>query len=379
MRNNLFGKLFGLAAIAVVLAGVAGILTTNGTEAAGPDRVVAGVGIVPGQGLVVHVAVLVGPGQSDHAAVNAALAAQGARPITSAEYSLTGLVHDGAADGVAGGNTVSVVWNGANLPSGIGTMDALVTASIVKWNEVTDSALVFNNAGSTSNACPSLLRECPGAQVLNGVNEVAFWALKDRNTLAVTWSHAGTDEFDITWNTKFKWVDDENDSPSDRDFDAVTVGIHEFGHGAGIGHSDVSGAVMEAVYDGGRRALQPDDKLALNVLYGGAVAADPTPTPEASTADLLVLEALGGPYTNRQTVTITVRATLEGVAAEGATVSVRIVTHSGKVLSGSTTANSSGDAVLTYKVNAGRDGIGEYFLTASSTGADSVGDSFFVE
>ena len=67
MRNKLFGKLIGLAAIAVVLAGVAGILTTNGSEAAGPDRVVAGVGIVPGLGLVVHVAVLVGPGQSDRA------------------------------------------------------------------------------------------------------------------------------------------------------------------------------------------------------------------------------------------------------------------------------------------------------------------------
>ena len=72
MRNKLFGKLIGLAAIAVVLAGVAGILTTNGSEAAGPDRVVAGVGIVPGLGLVVHVAVLVGPGQSDRAAVDTA-------------------------------------------------------------------------------------------------------------------------------------------------------------------------------------------------------------------------------------------------------------------------------------------------------------------
>jgi hypothetical protein len=189
MRNKLFGKLIGLAAIAVVLAGVAGILTTNGSEAAGPDRVVAGVGIVPGLGLVVHVAVLVGPGQSDRAAVDTALAAQGARPITSAEYSLTGLVHDGPADGATlEDDQVAVVYNGSNMPSFTPGFDmqALVNASVAPWNAVSQSALVFSDGGSTSNACPSLLKECPGRQVLNGANEVAFWALKSNTTLAVT-------------------------------------------------------------------------------------------------------------------------------------------------------------------------------------------------
>lgn len=385
MRN----KLFGLAAIAVVLAGVAGILTTNGTEAAGPDRVVAGVGIVPGQGLVVHVVVLVSPGQTDQAAVHAALAAQGARPITSAEYSLTGLVHDGPADGAANGNeTVSVVYSGSNMPDlGALTMLQLVEQSFGPWNLVSPSALVFDESG-VGAACTSLLRECPGRQVLNGENEVAFWALKSKTTLAVTWSHSGADEFDIAWNTNFDWVDNEFDATGNGVFDVVTVGIHEFGHGAGIGHSDVGGAVMEAVYDGGRRGLHGDDMDALNALYGGGATADPTPaptetpaptpTPEPGVADTLTLGNLGGPYGHRDLVIIPVSATDSGTGVEGVAVQVQIVTQSGKVLSGSSTTGADGSVQFSYKVNAGRDGVGTYSVTATAGGL-SDSSTFEVE
>ena len=376
MRN----KLFGLAAIAVVLAGVAGILSTNGTEAAGGDRVVAGVGMVPGQGLIVHVMVVVPPGQSDRAAVDAALAAQGARPITSAEYSLTGLVHDGAADAeyTQGQDEVVVVYHGGNMPSGIGSMGALVSASMDPWTAVTPSALVFENAGALGGACPSLLKECPGAQVLNGANEVAFWALKGRNTLAVTWSHSGTDEFDIVWNTKFTWVDDGTDSTSG-EFDAITVGIHEFGHGAGIGHSTADGnPVMEAVYEGGRRLLTGDDKLALSVLYGGVTPPEATPTPEPGEVTELSVSTDKSTYINREPVLITVDA--GGV--EGVSVTVRVSTPSGRTLSGSSTTGADGTATLNYKVNAGRDGTGTYYVVATGGGlttADDPATTFEVE
>lgn len=375
MRN----KLFGLAAMAVVLAGVAGILTTNGTEAAGPERVVAGVGVVPGQGLVVHVMVVVPSGQSNQTTVDAALAAQGARPITSAEYSLTGLVHDGAADGVAGGDTVSVVYNGSNMPDlGELTMLQLVEQSFGPWNVVTPSALVFDEDGIGA-ACPSLLRECPGRQIRNGENEVAFWPLKSGTTLAVTWYHTGTDEFDIAWNSNLTWVDNGGDKPGTGEFDVVTVGIHEFGHGAGINHSNVSGAIMEAIYDGGRRDLSGDDKLALNVLYGGTVAPEPTPEPEPGAITGLSVTVPDGPYANRERVPITVLATDGGGGVAGISVRVEVTTPSGRSLSGSSTTGSNGEATLNYKVNAGRDGTGTYTVVATGGGIESGTTTFEVQ
>lgn len=375
-------KIIGLAAIAVVIAGVAGIVSTNGTEAAGPDRVVAGVGVVPGQGLVVHVMVVVPSGQSDRAAVDAALAAQGARPITSAEYSLTGLVHDGAADGATlEDDTVSVVWNDSNMPSfGTSTLSMadLVQQSINPWNGVTPSALEFSAQGGGAE-CPSLLRECPGRQFRNGENEVAFWPLRSGTTLAVTWYHTGTDEFDIAWNTNLTWVDDGGDDPGNGKFDVVTVGIHEFGHGAGIDHSNVSGAIMEAVYDGGRRDLSVDDKLALNVLYGGAVAPEPTPTPEPGAITDLSVSVPVGPYANRERVPITVSASDGESGVAGISVRVEVTTPSGRTLSGSSTTGSNGEATLNYKVNAGRDGTGTYTVMATGGGLTSGTTTFEVQ
>jgi hypothetical protein len=374
-------KLAGLTVVAILITGLAGIANTSGSEAAGTGRVVTGFGIVPGQDLFVHVAVEVGPGQSDHAAVNAALAAQGARPLTSEEFSLTGLVHDGASDGAYDGpqDDVIIVYY-PNNSEGI-DVPSLVTSSIGPWNgEQPDSALNLVNGGNNGGVCPSLLRECPGRQVLNGSNELAFYPLKSNTTLAVTWSSASADEFDIAFNTNFDWTQDGTAHAGK--FDVTTVGIHEVGHGAGVGHSDVGGAVMEPVYAGVRLALHEDDINALLALYGGD-GGTVEPTPPAPAVEVESLEISGadaGPYSNRETVRFSVHATaVSGGAAAGATIDVRILTASGRTLAGSATADGSGNASFSYKVNSKRDGTGIYTISATSGAAPVAEAPFLVQ
>ena len=66
---------------------------------------------------------------------------------------------------------------------------------------------------------------------------------------------------------------------------------------------------------------------------------------------------------------------------EGALVTVALKTASGRMLSGSAFSNGSGEATLTYKVKAGRDGRGTYIVTAESCDGNCVSepDSFVVE
>jgi hypothetical protein len=51
--------------------------------------------------------------------------------------------------------------------------------------------------------------------------------------------------------------------------DLVTVAAHEFGHSLGLGHSDVTGALMAPFYGGPQRALHSDDIAGIQSLYGG--------------------------------------------------------------------------------------------------------------
>ena len=49
--------------------------------------------------------------------------------------------------------------------------------------------------------------------------------------------------------------------------DFFTVALHELGHSLGLGHSTVSGSVMEAVYTGVRRVLTADDIAGIQAIY----------------------------------------------------------------------------------------------------------------
>jgi hypothetical protein len=57
--------------------------------------------------------------------------------------------------------------------------------------------------------------------------------------------------------------------PSTGDFDLVSMAAHEFGHSLGLGHSSVSGTLMEPTYSGPHRYLHSDDINGIQSLYGG--------------------------------------------------------------------------------------------------------------
>lgn len=226
----------------------------------GKTQVVSAFGKIPGQDLYVHILVLVPQGSDKNEIANEAVRQQGARPIDHTEFSLTGL----AWDKVPGTNNVLVkqYYNDANDPNNLspitGEMALLATHS--EWNSATPE-FAFDNLGSTER-CPSLVRECPGRQTSDGNNDVAWLSLKSKNTLGVTWFNTNTVEADMALNTKFTWNTDGGN------FDVVTVFLHENGHVVGLGHSDVTGAVMEAVYAGIRQSLHPDDVCGMQTLYG---------------------------------------------------------------------------------------------------------------
>ncbi len=64
------------------------------------------------------------------------------------------------------------------------------------------------------------------------------------------------------------WVD--NASAGVGELDLFTVLLHEFGHALGLGHSNVTGSIMEATYAGARRTLTADDIAGIQAIYGPA-------------------------------------------------------------------------------------------------------------
>ena len=226
----------------------------------GKGEVIGVTGIVPGKDLIVHVIVLVRPGADRSQVAKEALANQGARAMTKEEFSTIDLHWDQFFDDDANNDFVIQNYNPADDPTSSGGLVALIASQVI-WTDVGSSNFVYQSGDTDITRCPSLVKECKGPQFFDGLNDVAWLSLKGRNTLGVTWSGTSTDEADMALNTNFNWTTDGSD------YDIQTVYTHENGHALGLGHSDVSGAVMEATYAGERRVLDDDDKDGITFLY----------------------------------------------------------------------------------------------------------------
>ena len=339
----------------------------------GKTQIVSAFGKVPGQDLIVHVLVLVPQGSDKNEIANEAVRQQGARPIDHTEFSLTGL--NWPTDDETGNVLVTQNYNPADDPNKdepVTGKDALINTHTT-WSTVKKSDFEFDDVGTTTR-CPSLVRECPGKQTSDTFNDVGWLPLKNKNTLGVTWFNTKTVEADMAMNTKFSW---SIDSPN-TGIDVETVFLHENGHVVGLGHSDISDAVMFASYQGVRTDLHSDDICGIKKLYGEPCGAGPTPG--APTSLDITHGSHSGPqsksggngdeenYSNRDTVHIFVKAldvSLAGVAG----IPIHVVVNAPKsTLSGDTTTDDNGVAHIHYKVNAGRDGTGPYHISATANG-----------
>jgi len=240
-------------------------------SAPGKPEVIGVSGINPGKGLIVHVLVLVQPGADRNEAASAALAHQGARPLTHDEFSTIDLFWDQFSDGDSGNDFVTQNYNPKNDPTNGNGITALLNTHN-SWNNISTSSFVFEYGGET-NKCPSLVQECRGPQKFDGRNDVAWLSLNGPNTLGVTWSGISTDEADMALNTNFNWATD-----GVTNFDVETVFLHENGHAAGIGHSADITAIMYPSYQAPNRVLQQDDIDGISFLYPGTSTTNNSPT-----------------------------------------------------------------------------------------------------
>ena len=164
------------------------------------DKVIAVDGVAKGNAdRRVEILVHVPEGESASAAADKALEAQGAKkapppPVQQNSYSFTGLFWD----------VLPVVqnYNPAGSPQP-GAQTAL-NNTYGPWSSVSGSNFRIQSGGTTTR-CPSLVRECPGAQRNDRANDVG-WARLSNGTLGVTWSTSGTDEADMAINTRYAWV-----------------------------------------------------------------------------------------------------------------------------------------------------------------------------
>jgi hypothetical protein len=251
------------AAVARVVLAVLSLLAINATTAFAQGRLASrfGEANVGGQRVLVHVTVAVPPGADENAVADDALRGQGARPVQAAEFSVNGLVWDQFFD--AGNGLVSQNYNfvGAPLPA-----DASLIGSQAVWTQVATSKFAFSYLGTTTR-CPSLVKECPEAQVFDGHNDVGWLTISGCCTLAVTWFSTTIDEADMALNLQFPWT-----TGGSSGYDVQTVMTHENGHVLGLGHSSAAGAIMQATYAGVQHTLSPDDVRGVTYLYPEANA-----------------------------------------------------------------------------------------------------------
>jgi len=248
----------GMRAMAGAVA-LVGLLATAGPAVA-KDRVIAVDGVSKANAdRRVEILVHVPDGQDANAAADRALAGQGAKKAPkppepqSNSYSFTGLFWD----------TRSVTQNYNPLGERVQGAQTALTNTLPDWSNVSSSVFDMSFGGNTTR-CPSLVRECPGAQRNDAFNDVG-WAQLQNGTLGVTWSTSGRDEADMAINTRYVWT--TGCRAVSGSFDLESVFLHENGHVAGLGHSTDTRAVMYPSYQTARCALAADDQAGIAALY----------------------------------------------------------------------------------------------------------------
>jgi hypothetical protein len=250
------------AAGAVALMGLlAAAVPASAADREARSRVIAVGGLAKGSAdRRVDILVEVPAGASARAAGDRALAGQGAKRSQakpeapqSSGYSFTGLYWD----------KLPVVQNYNGSGEKVSTARTALTNTYGDWSGVRNSTYRITSGGTTTR-CPSLVRECPGAQRNDGFNDVG-WAVLQNTTLGVTWSTSRTDEADMAINTRYAWS--TGCVTRAGSYDLESVYLHENGHVAGLDHSTDVNAVMYPSYQTARCVLAQDDKNGIAALY----------------------------------------------------------------------------------------------------------------
>jgi len=249
------------AGVVAVIGMLAAVTPAGAADREARGRVVGVEGVAKGDAQRrVEVLVAVPAGASARAAGDRALAAQGAarakvkpQPPQSQGFTFTGLFWD----------VLPVVQNYNAAGERVSGARTALTNTYGDWSSVSGSRYRITSGGTTTR-CPSLVKECPGAQRNDGANDVG-WAQLANGTLGVTWSTSGTDEADMAINTRYAWSTGCVARPGAYDLESVY--LHENGHVAGLGHSTDVNAVMYPSYQTARCVLAQDDKNGIAALY----------------------------------------------------------------------------------------------------------------
>jgi len=336
----------------------------------GETRVVVAFGKIPGQDLYAHVWVVIPPGSDKNQIVNESLRQQGLKPFSHSEFSETGLKHPQFFDGDTFNDILLQYYNSANQPAGV-SHSTLMNSQSTWTNHDHYGNFAFSiDSGLTTDRCPSLVKECKGRQVTDTFNDVAWMSLKDKNTLGVTWYTTSDPEADMALNTNFSW----STNGASGTFDVETVYLHENGHVLGLGHSDVQGSIMEAVYDGVRKELHQDDICGIQSIYGtqdeacgtsgsgsGSGSGDPEPT---GTNAVTIAYQLAGGKNNDRHLLITLHVVDDsGSNVSGAEVSISISSDTSRIGWGGS-ASTGTDGKVTFQLSNVKNGC--YTTTVNS-------------
>lgn len=303
---------------------------------------------IGGQELIVHTVSVVPSGRSADDVAAESLAGQGARPISPAEFSLTGLTWD-----TVGGVASPVFnYNPANDPFD-GISGVPIQGGLTGWNGITDNLLVDTMGPSTN--CPSLVKECPGRQKTDELNDVGWVDIKGNNTLGVTWYNTSSKEADIAFDINQSWF--INGVTPTASIDIFSVAIHEFGHALGLGHSEEAETVMAAYYGGVVSGPGADDIAGIMTIYEPGSVPTPIPVPGGDVVSVSadVIYSLSG-RNGRDLIIEVVIVDNNSDPVEGASVSIS-VDHDGSLYGTGGPSLTSSDGTVRWRVRNASSGV----------------------